>query len=104
MNYSYFVTPKSSDSLIDNDVAITVCGHVGAYGGLIQHTEMAHVFFQREDGLLMTSRFWIGEKCRNRFIKKKIANISSARGMAEHCCIEYRNLAHKLPELYWIFK
>lgn len=102
-----FVTPEhfgfASASLTDNDIAIVVCGHVGAYGGLIQHTEMAHIFFQRNDGLFMASRFWVGERCKNSFVKRKIANASSARGMAEHCCIEYRNLAHKLPELYRTF-
>ena len=41
-------------------VPLIVCGHVGAFNGLIWHTEMAHIFRQTEDGLFLISRFWLG--------------------------------------------
>ena len=33
-------------------------------------------------------------------LRKVILTEETARGMAEHCCVEYRNLAKILPELY----
>ena len=81
-------------------VATVVCGKVGAFGGMIYHTEMSHVYFQREDGLFMVSRFWIGKLLKNGLIRKAILTDGTAKGMATHCCIEYRNLAAKLPGLY----
>ena len=82
-------------------VAAVVCGQVGAFGGLFYHTQMAHVYFQRDGGLFMTSRFWIGQLLENRLLRRAILGGDGiARGMATHCCVEYRNLAAKLPELY----
>ena len=82
------------------NVATVICGHVGAFRGILQHTEMAHVYLQREDGLLMVSRFWIGKRLKNQLIRKIMLTDEIAKGMAEHCCVEYRNLAKKLPMLY----
>lgn len=81
-------------------VATIVCGHVGAYRGLIQHTEMAHTFFQKENGLFLVSRFWLGKRLKNPLIRKFMLTDETARGMATHCCIEYRNFARIVPELY----
>ena len=82
-------------------VATTVCCHVGAFGGLVWHTQMAHVLFEDEGGLWMASRFWIGELLKNRLFRHAILDGDGmARGMAEHCCVEYRNLAAKLPDLW----
>ncbi len=99
-----FVTPEqfgfSEKAMAENRIPLIVCGHVGAFRGLIRHTEMAHVFQQTEDGLWMFSRFWIGETLTNPLLRKRILTDSTARGMAEHCCLEYRNLAQILPALY----
>ena len=98
-----FVTPEefgfSNELMAENNIPLIVCGHVGLKG-FVKHTEMAHIFKQTEDGLFMFSRFWMGEILKSRLIKNAAINESLARGMAEHCCIEYRNLAEILPGLY----
>lgn len=99
-----FVRPEEfgfdRKTMYENHVAIIVCGHVGAFRGIIQHTEMAHICFQQDDGLFMASRFWLGKRAKNPLVRKALLTDDSARRMAEHCCIEYRNLAKKLPALY----
>ena len=99
-----FLTPEefgfSRQALNENDIPIVVCGHVSAFNGMVKHTEMAHVFHQTEDGLFMTSRFWLGKTSRNPLLRKTILTEKTARGMAEHCCVEYRNLTEILPALY----
>lgn len=77
-----------------------VNGHVGAMYGLVEHTEMAHILKETDDGLLMINRFWIGQTLKNPIIRKAMLNDDTARDMVEHCCIEYRNLAAILPKLY----
>ena len=98
-----FVTPEelgfSKESMRENHIPVIVCGHVSAFNGLIPHTEMAHIFKQTEDGLFLVSRFWLG-KTLNSLLRKRIMTDKTARGMAEHCCIEYRNLVEILPALY----
>ncbi len=99
-----FVTPEqfgfSRQVMQENDIPIIVCGHVGAFNNLVKHTEMAHIFKQTEDGLFMISRFWLGKTMNNPLLKKIIITEETARSMAEHCCIEYRNLFEILPILY----
>ena len=99
-----FVAPEEfgfSGSLMrENNIPLIVCGHVGAFNGLIWHTEMAHMFRQTEDGLFLISRFWVGKTLKNPLLRKKILTDATARGMAEHCCVEYRNLSEILPILY----
>ena len=99
-----FVSPRNfgfNEELIEKSgVGTIVCGHVGAFYGIIQHTEMAHIYFETKDGLYMVSRFWLGARCKNNLLKKLMITEDAAKGMAEHCCIEYRNLADKLPRLY----
>ena len=99
-----FVSPKEfgfSESIMqENNIPLIVCGHVGAFKGLIWHTEMAHIFKQTEDGLFMISRFWLGKTIKSPLLRKRIITDKMARGMAEHCCIEYRNLLEILPILY----
>ena len=80
-----------------------VCGHVGAFNGLIWHTEMAHIFRQTEDGLFLISRFWLG-RTMNPVLRKLMINDAMAQGMAEHCAVEYRNLAEIFPALYKAYK
>lgn len=99
-----FVSPEefgfSKDIMDKNDIPLIVCGHVGAFKGLIWHTEMAHIFQRTDHGLLLISRFWIGQTLKNPVLRKRILTDKTARGMAEHCCIEYRNLVEILPALY----
>lgn len=99
-----FVTPKefgfSEDVMEENGIPLIMCGHVGAFKGMIWHTEMAHIFKNTEDGLFMISRFWIGETLKNPILRKTILTDDTAKGMAEHCCVEYRNLLEILPILY----
>ncbi|MCB2309210.1 hypothetical protein LGL08_21825 [Clostridium estertheticum] len=99
-----FVSPEefgySKKVMGENNVAEIVCGHVGAYKGLIMHTEMSHVFFQKDDGLYLVSRFWMGHLLKNRLLRKIICTEKTAKTMAIHCCREYRNLAGRLPDLY----
>ena len=99
-----FVSPKdfgfSEQALEDNQIPMIVCGHVSAIRGLVPHTEMVHIFRQTGEGLLLISRFWIGKTLKNPLLRKVILTEETARGMAEHCCVEYRNLAEILPELY----
>lgn len=98
-----FVTPEqfgfSSAAMERGQIATIVCGHVSAINGLIAHTEMAHIYKQTGDGLFLISRFWLG-KTMCPLLRKFVMTESMARGMAEHCCIEYRNLTQILPELY----
>lgn len=99
-----FVTPEqfgfSQKVMEENQISLIVCGHVGAFKGLIWHTEMAHIFKQTDEGLFLCSRFWIGKTLKNSLLRKVILTEETARGMAEHCCVEYRKLADILPELY----
>jgi hypothetical protein len=90
----------SPKTMNENNIPLIVCGHVGAYKGLIWHTEMAHIFRKEENGLFLISRFWIGQLMKNPFLRKAVLTEDMAKGMAEHCYQEYRNLAAMLPELY----
>ena len=99
-----FVTPEefgfSKSVMQENNIPLIVCGHVGALNGFVQHTEMAHIFKQTEDGLFMISRFWLGKTMKNPLLRKMIITDKMAKGMAEHCCVEYRNLVEILPVLF----
>lgn len=99
-----FVSPEefgfSRDDMNTNGIPLIVCGHVGVFGGLVMHTEMAHIFRKTDDGLYMTSRFWLGKLMKNSVLRRIIINEKIAKGMAEHCCVEYRNLCEILPTLY----
>lgn len=98
-----FMSPEefgfSREAMEKNDIPLIVCGRVGAFDGLVWHTEMAHIFHRTEDGLFLISRFWLG-KTINPILRKLIINDSMALGMTEHCAVEYRNLAEILPALY----
>ena len=99
-----FVTPEefgfSRETMEENDIPLIVCGHVSAFNGFVKHTEMSHMYKQTEDGLVLISRFWLGRSLKNPLLRKLLLTAKTARGMAEHCCIEYRNLVEILPELY----
>lgn len=83
----------------EGKVQTIVCGTVGAFFGLVKHTQMAHIFFEDEEGLLLVSRFWIGKRLKNPIFRKIFLNEKTARDMAKHCYYEYRNLAALLPKL-----
>ena len=83
----------------ENHFGTIVCGSVGVKN-LFMHTEMTHLYKETEDGLVLISRFWMGKSLKNKFLRKKIMNETMVRGMAEHCCVEYRSLAEILPVLY----
>lgn len=99
-----FVTPEafgfSRQVMEENNIPIIVCGHVGAFKGVVKHTEMAHIFSQTEDGLFLISRFWLGKTMKSPLLRKLIITDKMAKSMAEHCCVEYRNLTEILPGLY----
>ena len=99
-----FVTPKQfgyDEKLMrENGVATIICGHVGAFKDLIPHTEMSHICFQEENGLYMVNRFWMGQRAKNPVVRKFLLADEIAKGMTEHCYIEYRNFAKKVPMLY----
>lgn len=103
-----FVSPEefgfSEKAMKENEVATVVCGHVGALKGIVQHTEMAHIFFHTDQGLFMVSRFWLGKRLKNKLLRKVILNKETASSMAEHCCVEYRNFAQRIPMLYSEYK
>ena len=99
-----FVSPESFGfspaAMRENDIPLIVCGHVGAVYGMVRHTEMAHIFTRTQDGLTLASRFWLGQTLRPPLLRKALLTDGTARGMAAHCCVEYRRLAQILPELY----
>lgn len=83
----------------ENSFVGAICGNVGIKG-LVMHTKMMHLMKKTEEGILLVSRFYMGEMLHNEFIKKMVLNEKLAKGMAEHCYVEYRNLAEILPILY----
>ncbi len=84
---------------LKNGIETLICGHVGLLKGVIEHTEMSHIFKKNQNGLTLISRFWIGEHL-PKMVWKKIANKNLAFELAEHCSREYTNLSIILPELY----
>ena len=102
-----FVSPESfgfsPEAIRENGAPLIVAGHVGAVRGIVKHTEMAHIFRKTDDGLTLISRFWLGQTLKNPLLRKAMLTEATARGMAAHCCVEYRSLAAILPELYRTF-
>lgn len=83
-----------------NNVKTAICGHVGAFKGLIQNTEMAHIFIQSPNGPILVSRFWLGKNLKSKTLKKLLITKKSAKDMAIHCYIEYQNFAKKIPLMH----
>jgi len=90
----------SRQAMEDAKVGTIVCGHVGVMKGLVEHTEMTHIFFETDDGLFLASRFWMGNRFKTGLVRHFAMNEETARAMATHCCVEYRNFAVKIPMLY----
>lgn len=99
-----FVYPQdfgfSKDLIANKQIEIIVCGHVGAFKGIIPNTEMAHILIQGSDYPLWVSRFWIGKNVKNELLKKMLVTEKQAKDMAVHCYIEYSNFAKKIPMMY----
>ncbi|MFI3257215.1 MAG: hypothetical protein R3Y36_02830 [Spirochaetales bacterium] len=99
-----FVSPTdfgfSQEIMDENNVATIVCGHVGAFKDLIPNTEMSHIYFKTDDGLYSVSRFWLGKRVKNKLLRKIFVTEKQAKGMAEHCFIEYGNFVKKIPQMY----
>lgn len=89
----------SENVMEDCNVKLIVGGHVGAFKGLVWHTEMAHIYKEVDGGLYLISRFWLG-RTMPPILRRLIINDKMAKSMAEHCAVEYRNLAEILPVLY----
>lgn len=97
-----FVTPQQfgfGQQAISSSATI-VCGHVGAFRGLIPNTEMSHIFVPAEQGLLAISRFWLGKNVKSKLLRKLLVTDKQAHDMAVHCCIEYRNFDERIPHMY----
>jgi hypothetical protein len=102
-----FVLPEkfglSGDVMHQKEIGTILCGDVGVVKGLIQHTKMMHVFRNKNGGLLLMSRFWIGHGL-PRLIKRLFATNKQGVAMAMHCFIEYTRLNGIVPELYKMYK
>jgi hypothetical protein len=105
-----------SDCLDDPAVGTIICARVG--DSLVTHTDMAHVFLRKGDGLMLRSRFWIGARIEPRMpgalsgLSGPAGSLMSVRpvrrlaipgdmgpGLARHCAEEYANLNRILPGL-----
>jgi hypothetical protein len=98
------------------EVAAIVGGFAGDDKRRMQHTKMVHVFLGTKDGVVLRSRFWIGQAIRP-YVPVPLAAIAGAllnrsavrrrlipkgvpKALARHCAEEYTNLGAILPELY----
>jgi len=109
----------SDDFLDDPRVATIVCGYAGDDRRRVRHTVMVHVFAEAEGGVLLKSRFWLGEALRPYLpgalagaagwaidrpaVRRRALPEGLPRLLARHCAEEYANLATLLPELYRSF-
>jgi hypothetical protein len=106
----------SSSALDRPDVAAIVGGFAGDDKRRVQHTKMVHVFLQSNGGLVLRSRFWIGQAIRP-YVPEPLAGLTARllnrpsmrrrliprgvpKALARHCAEEYTNLGAILPELY----
>ncbi len=88
-----------SQQLINNAEHI-ICGHVGAFKDFVPNTEMTHIYFKTDTGLISVSRFWLGKRVKSKLIRKIFVTEKQAKDMAEHCFIEYNNFVRKIPLMY----
>lgn len=89
---------KDKEKVLKHNGTI-ICGYVGILKGIIQHTKMLHYFKPNKKGLILISRFWLGNGL-PRVIRGMAANNDQAFEMAKHCWIEYTRLGKILPEIY----
>jgi len=97
-------------------VATILCALVGDDRRRMQHTKMAHVFLDSDDGVVLRSCFWLGaairpyapeplaalgERMLNRpAVRRRMIPRAVMPALARHCAEEYANLAALLPELH----
>ena len=105
-----------SDALDDPNVGTVVCGFVGDQQMHSNHSVMAHVWLNADDGLVLRSAFWLGAAMRpdlpgplgdlagrliNRpLVRRRVLPEGLPEGLALHCAQEYTNIAALLPELF----
>ena len=106
----------SADYLRDPGVGTIICGYAGDDRRRVRHTPMVHVFLQRNGGVLLRSRFWLGAALRpylpraaagaaqwalnRRAVRSWALPPALPHLLARHCAEEYANLASLLPELH----
>lgn len=101
-----FVPPESFGldvSRFDESGTVSAaCSVVGFRLGQtsFEHTYACHFFREKDDGLEVRSRFWLGKKIKFPNIKKLIITDDLAMGMLLHCSQEFNHLAGFLPEIY----
>lgn len=99
-----FVKPEEfaldSKELRRAGVAVALCANVGAGRGALMHSQMMHLFFKDGQGLFLVSRFWLGSLLPFAWMRRRMVTEGQAHDMCEHCLIECRNLAERLPGLY----
>lgn len=97
-----FLTPEhfgfSKEAISSSSAKTIICGKVGIKG-FLDHTEMAHIYKEYDGKRILVSRFWMGSLLKKP-LRKPIITDELAKAMAEHCYLEYRNLARILPILY----
>ncbi len=106
----------SDDHLSDPRVATIICGLAGDQDRRVRHTAMVHVFAAADRGVVLKSRFWLGDSLRPYLpgplagpaqwaltrpaVRRRALPAEVPRLLARHCAEEYANLATLLPELY----
>ncbi|MBX7076633.1 MAG: hypothetical protein K1X33_04905 [Methanobacteriaceae archaeon] len=83
----------------ENEIGTVISATVGSISGNIGHSDMVHVFKEKEDGLQIISRFWIGKNL-PLILKRRFINDDTAYLLSKHCFIEYTRLSEILPKLY----
>ncbi len=107
MNLSMrFVPPETFgfevSKFTERGIAAVICGIVGFKVGqaTIEHTYMCHVFREKDNGLELRSRFWLGKKLNMPNIRKLVITEDLAMDMLLHCSQEFNHLAGFLPDIY----
>ena len=83
----------------DNNIGTVFCATIGTIGGVIGHSKMVHVIKEKDEGIQIISRFWIGDNI-PRLIKRRLLNEDTAYLISKHYFIEYTRLNEILPPLY----
>jgi len=89
----------STDALEDPAVATIVCGFVGDDRLRVRHSTMFHVFLRADEGVVLRSHFWLGERLRPHLLRRFVPT-KLPPALATHCSEEYANLGALLPELH----
>jgi hypothetical protein len=82
-----------------NNISNVISATVGSLSGKVGHTDMVLIFKEKEDGLQLIVRYWIGKNIPS-IIKRRIINDDNAYLLSKHCYIKYTRLVEILPKLY----